>query len=123
MNIVLETASFVLAFIPLRVTVGGYHAKRHMLRVGLRKQGKWTATASIYSLSGVPPDTPRRPLRRHSLSHALRVCRDCSAVYNSCELCLWMIREVPRVLPFGEIPRIRSVLSRATNSSREEALS
>jgi len=29
MNIVLETALFVLAFIPLRVTAGGYHAKHH----------------------------------------------------------------------------------------------
>jgi len=29
MNIVIETALFVLAFIPLRVTAGGYHAKHH----------------------------------------------------------------------------------------------
>jgi Membrane protein putatively involved in post-translational modification of the autoinducing quorum-sensing peptide len=29
MNIVMETALFVLAFIPLRVTAGGYHAKHH----------------------------------------------------------------------------------------------
>ena len=29
MNIVLETALFVIAFIPLRLTAGGYHAKHH----------------------------------------------------------------------------------------------